>query len=92
MPRLIPTEFLAFERFSQHIHGHLADFQALIVKAQIDAAPQMAGERFALATVKIDACPDLRIPSFGRKTGIGNSFLGEKQNERSTVGQRNFGE
>jgi hypothetical protein len=35
-------------------------------------------------TGKIDACPNLRIPKFWHKTGVGNVFLKKLRNARET--------
>jgi len=45
------------------------------MRAQLDAEPSTAGERFAVATGKIEACSKLRTRKFQRKTGIGGYFL-----------------
>jgi hypothetical protein len=90
MHKLIPSaSALPLEGLSKHIQVHFTDFQNLIVKVQMDAVPRMAGERFAVAAVKIEACRNLRtlISSAKRRTvsyecpATSGRTSGEQENE-----------
>jgi hypothetical protein len=68
----------------------LADFQNLILKAQLDAVPSTADERFAANTGEIDARSKLRTRSFGAKWASATIFLEKLRNECETSGSRNL--